>query len=120
MGDPTATRIADTLRQATEQRNAELLVSLYADDVEVRVVDRKRMPSLPLVLRGKEAIADLFVDICGRDMTHRIEQQVVGDNRLAFLEACEYPNGCHVLCASVVELRAGKIVRQVNVQAWDE
>ena len=120
MSDPTATRISDTLRQATEQRNAELLISLYADDAELRVVDRNRMPSSPLLLRGKVAIAEFFKDVCGRDMTHRIEQQVVGDNRLAFLEACDYPDGCHVLCASVVELRAGKIVRQVSVQAWDE
>jgi len=120
MSDPAVTRIADTLRRATEQRNAELLVSLYADDAELRVVDRNRTPSSPLVLRGKQAIADFLKDICERDMTHRIEQQVVGDNHLAFLEACKYPDGCHVLCASVVDLRGGKIVRQVCVQAWDE
>lgn len=120
MSDPTATRIADTLRLASEQRNAELLASLYADDAEVRVVDRNRTPSSPLVLRGKAAIAEFFKDICERDMTHRIEQQVVGENRLAFLEACKYPDGCHVLCAAVAELHQGKIVRQVCVQAWDE
>lgn len=120
MSDHAAGRVAEAMRRAIEARNAEVLSSLYADDAELRVVDRNRTPSSPLVLRGKQAIADFLKDICERDMTHRIEQEVIGENRLAFLEACEYPDGCHVLCAAVADLRGGKIVRQVNVQAWDE
>jgi hypothetical protein len=53
-------------------------------------------------------------------MTHSVENEVVGDNRIAFFEACEYPDGTHVLGAETLELRDGKIVRQVNVEAWDE
>lgn len=120
MSSADAVRIADTLRRAIEQRNAELLISLYADNAELRVVDRNRTPSSSLLLRGKQAIAEFLTDVCSRDMTHRVEQEVVGENRLAFLEACEYPDGCHVLCAMVLDLQGGKIVRQVNVQAWDE
>lgn len=120
MSTHAAGRVAETMRRAIEQRNAEVLASLYADDAELRVVDRNQTPSSPLVLHGKAAIAEFLKDICERDMTHRIEQEVIGENRLAFLEACEYPGGCHVLCAAVMDLQAGKIVRQVNVQAWDE
>lgn len=53
MSDPTATRIADMLRRATEQRNGELLVSLYADDAELRVVDRNQTPSSRLCCTGR-------------------------------------------------------------------
>lgn len=120
MSNQVAGRIAETMRRAIEERNTEVLAGLYADNAELRVVDRNRTPSSPLVVRGKQAIADFLKHICERDMTHRVEQQVVGENRLAFLEACEYPDGCHVLCAAVMDLRGGKIVRQVNVQAWDE
>jgi hypothetical protein len=35
-------------------------------------------------------------------------------------DACEYPDGTRVLGAETIELRDGKIVRQVNVEAWDE
>jgi hypothetical protein len=71
------------------------------------------------VLRGKEEIAAYLRDICGREMTHRVENEIVGENRMAFNEACEYPDGTRVLGAETLELR-GKIVRQVNVEAWDE
>jgi hypothetical protein len=53
-------------------------------------------------------------------MTHRIEGEVVGDERVAFNEACEYPDGTRVLGATTLEVRDGKIVRQVNVEAWEE
>jgi hypothetical protein len=72
------------------------------------------------VLRGKEAIAERLEDVCGRGMTHRIEDEVVGQDRIAFNETCEYPDGLKVLAAQTLEVRDGKIVRQVNVEAWDE
>ena len=52
-------------------------------------------------------------------MTHRVEMQVVGDGGAAFTEACRYPDGTNVLCAAVLELRDGRIARELGVQAWD-
>ena len=73
-------------------------------------------------MRGKEHIARYLRDVCGREMTHRVEDEdeVVGEGRVAFVEACEYPEGVRVLGAATLEVRDGKIVRQVNVEAWDE
>lgn len=109
----------ETLRRAREQRDADLLLSLYADDAEVRVVDRSTPPSSPRVLRGEEAV-EFWRDVCGREMTHRIEDEVIGEGRVAFNEACEYPDGTKVLAAETLEVRDGKIVRETIVQAWDE
>ena len=53
-------------------------------------------------------------------MTQRVEDEVIGEGRVAFNEACEYPDGTRVLTATTLEVRDGKIVRQVNVEAWDE
>ena len=53
-------------------------------------------------------------------MAHRIKNEVVGEGRVAFNEACEYPDGLKVLTATTLEVRDGKISRQVNVEAWDE
>jgi hypothetical protein len=108
-----------TLRRAREQRDAELLLSLYADDAEVRVVDRSTPPGSPKVLRGEEASA-YWRDICAREMTHHIEDEVIGAERLAFNEACEYPDGTKVLAAENLDVRDGKIIRELIVQAWDE
>ncbi len=109
----------ETLKRAREQRDADLLLSLYADDAEVRVVDRSAPPGSPKVLRGEEA-AEFWRDICAREMTHRIENEVIGENRVAFNEACEYPDGTKVLAAETLDVRDGKIVRETVVQARDE
>jgi SnoaL-like domain len=107
------------LRRAIEQSNFDSLMRFYAEDAELYSVNRNTPPSSPEVLRGKEAIAERLEDVCGRDMTHHIEDEVVGQDRIAFNEACEYPDGLKVLAAQTLEVRDGKIVRQVNIEAWD-
>ena len=52
-------------------------------------------------------------------MTHKVETSIAEGNRLAFTQACAYPDGARVFCAAVVELAEGKISRQTVVQAWD-
>ncbi len=110
----------EALRRAIEQSDFESLVRFYAEDAELLTVNRRTTPSSPAVLRGKEAIAEYLEDICGRAMTHRVENEVVGQDRVAFNEACEYPDGIRVLAATTLDVRDGQIVRQVNVEAWDE
>ncbi len=108
------------LRRAIEERDAGTLADLYSEDAELRIVNRNSFPSVPFVLRGREAISDYYKDICGQAMTHRIEREVVGEARAAFNEECEYPDGTRVLCAVTLELKDGRIAGQVNVEAWDE
>jgi hypothetical protein len=110
----------ETLRRAAEGKDAEAMLGLYADDAELVRVDRNNTPSSPMTLRGIEAIGEYYRDVLGREMTHRIEGEVVGEGRAAFNWACEYPDGTRVLSAATTELRDGKIVRQVMVEAWDE
>ena len=110
----------EALRRGIEELNEDLLINLYADNAEVRIVNRNTTPSSPRELRGNEEIAEYLRDVCGRAMTHRVENEVIGENRVAFNEACEYPDGTKVYCAATLDVQDGKIVRQVNVEAWDE
>lgn len=110
---------AETLRHGVEDRDVEALVSLYAPDAELRIVDAQHPPSEPRVLRGVGEYRPYLEDICGRDMTHALERVVVGETGAAFTEACAYPDGTRVLCAAVVDLAGGRITRQTCVQAWD-
>jgi hypothetical protein len=110
----------EQLRRAEEQRNLDAMLDLYADDAEVRIVNRNTPPSSPFVLRGKQEIAEYLKDVFGREMTHSIENEVVGEDRLAFNVACEYPDGTKVLASENMQLRNGKVVRQLEVVAWDE
>lgn len=52
-------------------------------------------------------------------MSHHIETGVSNGKTLAFTEACIYPDGAKVFCATILEIEGGKIVRQTAVQAWD-
>ena len=116
----TSAFVFEALRQAIENLDANRLVGLYANDAEMLTVNRYTTPSSPKVLKGKEEIAEHLRDVCGRAMTHRVENEVIGEDRVAFNEACEYPDGTRVLAAMTLDVRNGKVVHQVNVEAWDE
>jgi hypothetical protein len=53
-------------------------------------------------------------------MTHAVQHSVSDDTGAAFTEACRYPDGTNVLCATVLECSGGLIQHQTIVQAWDE
>ena len=108
------------IKQAIEGRDGRMLASFYADDAVVRVIDRNNPPSKPREIRGRAAIDQFWDDICSRAMTHKVETTVAEANRLAFTQACAYPDGAMVLCMSTLELKDGMIARQTVVQAWDE
>ena len=107
------------LKRAIEGRKASAIAGFYADDAIVEVIDRDNPPSKPHSLRGRDAIAAYFADVCGRDMTHKIESGVAMGNRLAFTQSCAYPDGTKVYSSAMIDLKGGKIARQVVVQAWD-
>jgi hypothetical protein len=47
---------------------------------------------------------------------HRVEDETGA----AYTQACRYPDGSNVLCATVIELDGGVIAGQTVVQVWDE
>jgi len=109
----------DDLKTAIEGRNAAGLIALYADDAVMRIIDRDNPPSRPRELKGRGAIAAFYDDVCSRAMTHKVENGVSDGRRIAFTQACAYPDGTRVFCSAMIEIADGKIARQTNVQAWD-
>lgn len=107
------------LKRAIEGRKGSAFAGMYADDAVLQVIDRDNPPSKPHSLQGRSAIASYFEDVCGRDMTHKVEAGVAVGNRLAFTQSCAYPDGTKVFCSAMIDLKGGKIARQVVVQAWD-
>jgi hypothetical protein len=109
----------EVLRRAIEERDADTLAGLYTDNARLRIVNHNTTPSFASLLVGRGAIAGHLEEICGREMTHRIEREVVGEERVAFEEVCEYPDGTRLLCAALLDVEDGRIARQTNVEAWD-
>jgi ketosteroid isomerase-like protein len=113
------TALVSLLKRAIEGRDAKTLTALYADDALLRIIDQENPPSKPRDIKGREAIAAYYDDVCGRAMSHRIDAATATDEALSFTQLCTYPDGAKVFCAAMLELKDGRIVRQTAVQAWD-
>jgi hypothetical protein len=110
--------IAD-LKRAIEGRDGKTLAGFYADDAVMRIIDRDNPPSRPRELKGRGAIAAFYDDVCGRNMSHKLETGLANGDHLAFTQSCAYPDGARVFCSAMIDLSGGKIARQTVVQAWD-
>ena len=119
MPNPISERIADTLQQAIEHCDLELLLDCYTGDADLRVVDSEHPPSQPLDLHGKDAIRDYFQRQCDGRTHHHVDQAVVSDNHITITETATYPDGRRALAIEVYVLDNGKVFRQTVMQAWD-
>jgi hypothetical protein len=106
--------------RAAEERDASTQLSMYAPEASVTIVDRNAQPGAPRVLRTHEEIEGWLQETYGRDVRHSVNHTVSDATGAAFTQDCRYPDGTNVLCATVIELDGGAIVRQTLVQAWDE
>lgn len=107
------------MKRAIESRDSTALAGFYADDAVMRIIDQDHPPSSPREVKGRPAIAAYYEDVCGRAMTHAVENGIGGGDRIAFTQSCRYPDGTQVFCSATIEVASGKIARQTTVQAWD-
>jgi hypothetical protein len=110
----------DAFVRAAEARDASTQLSMYGPEATVTIVDKVSQPGSPRVLRGREEIRAWLEDTYGRDMSHSVKHTVKDDAGAAFTQACRYPDGTNVLCATVITLDDGRIADQTVVQVWDE
>lgn len=116
----TAFDIAAFKRAVESGWDIRALLPLYDEDVEYVIVDKNNPPSSPRVLKGRTAIGEYLTEAAGHGIVSRIDRAVVSDDLAALTFDCRYPEGTRVLCNSMLELDGGLIVRQTDVQAWDE
>jgi hypothetical protein len=110
----------DRFARAAEERDAATQLSMYGLDATVTIADKVTQPGSPRVLRTREQIKDWLEDTYGRDMTHSVKHLVSDGSGAAYTQACRYPDGTNVLCATVIALDDGQISDQTVVQVWDE
>jgi len=116
----TAADVVGEMIAGIEARDPDALAGLYAEAAELTLFNRNHPPGQPMVVRGRAAIRQLYVDILAIDAAHRTETVVIGNNAFALEERCRYPEGGRVAGNCVAQLRDGLIWRQSNVDVWDE
>lgn len=119
MKTATSAPTAETISRAYAERDAQTLASLYAEDAELRLINADHPSSAPQRLVGRPQIAAYYDDVCARDMSHQVDRALFQGDAVAFNLLCSYPDGQKVYCATMLELRNGKIIHQTTVQAWD-
>jgi len=105
----------DALRLGIEGNDPDLVSSFYADDAELNIFNAEARRSSPFELRGRAEITKHLRATFAPETSHRVEREVVGEDRVTFREACEYPDGGRVWVETALEVRDGKIVHQVDV-----
>ncbi len=106
----------ETLYLGIESCDPDLLLGFYADDARLSIVNTDTPHAPPFELCGKGEIAKHLRATFGQEASHRVERDAaVGEDRVTFREACEYSDGDRIVVETTLELRDGKIVRQVDV-----
>ena len=108
-----------TLKRGYEQWDVEALLSLYADDVELIQIDRDNPPSSPRTRHGTDVFRGMFEHCAAAGVKATVENAVAGEDRAAATVTCEFPGGRRVVANTSVELRNGRIVRELNVASGD-
>ena len=110
----------EALRHAIEHSAPDLMLGFYAEDARLSIVNAHVPHAPPFEFRGKGEIAKHLHVAFGHEASHRVEPDAaVGEGRVRFREACEYADGGRVVVETTLELREGRIVRQVDVVASD-
>jgi hypothetical protein len=109
----------EALRFGIEGNAPELVLGFYAEDAQLRIVNADAPENTPFELCGKAEIAKHLRAVFGQKSSHRVEREVVDEDRVTFREACEYPDGGRVWVETTLEVREGMIVRQVDVVSRD-
>ena len=109
----------ETLRLAIERCDPDLVLGFYADDAQLSIVNAGALRGFPFELCGKAEIAKHLRAAFGPETSHRVEREVIGEELVTFRETCEYPDGSRIVVETTLDVRRGKIVRQVDVVARD-
>lgn len=119
MGISSTKATFEAYKRAAESNDDRALAELYADDAEMIDVNRRTPPASPERVHGRDAIRTRM-DAVSKELVHQIADPVLDDDKMAFSESCEYPNGQKVFAIHLCQLRQGKIAREVITEAWDE
>jgi ketosteroid isomerase-like protein len=106
-------------KEAFEGKDLDRWVPFYANDAEWTECRHLSPPRAPNRMIGKQQIAEFLARVCGADFGVSVADEVVTADRVAFSVDCVFPDGNRIFEHVITHIEDGKIVRQVDVEAWD-
>ena len=106
-------------RRALTTRDVPAWLAHFADDAEWIEHRPSDAPRPPERIRGRAAIARYLEEIAAEDLRLAIEDEVIGGDRIAFRIVCDLADGRRMVEHAIATIRDGRIVRMVEIEAWD-
>jgi ketosteroid isomerase-like protein len=106
-------------RAALEGRDVARWLPFYAEDAEWLEYRHTNPPRSPNVMRGHAEISRFLEDVARSELKLAISNEVLGDGRAAFTITVTRAGGRRIIENVILDHRDGRIVRQVEVEAWD-
>ena len=106
-------------KSAFETRDIETWLSFFDENAERIEYRHNAPPASPNRMRGKSEIGALLARVKSSDVRLELSDEVLGTTRAAFCVTCTLPDGRRIIENVIVHLKEGKIIRQVDVEAWD-
>ena len=104
---------------AVEGRDVAHWLAFFDDDAEWIEYGPSSPPQRPRRLQGKTAIGAFLHRVASSGVTLQLSDPVVTRTRAAFALTCTLRDGRRGFEHVILHLAGGRIVRQVDVEAWD-
>jgi len=108
-----------SFKRAFEARDAANWTSCFADDAEWIEYRHHSPPRAPNVMRGKDVIGTFIERVCSQALSLKIEDEIIGDGRAAYRVIVELGEGRRIIEHVMIYFADGRIMREVDVEAWD-
>ena len=108
-----------SFRAAFEAGDVDRRLAFYAPHAEWIEYRHTTPPRSPHVMRGHEEIKHFLHGVIAAPITMAITNEVMDHRRAAFTLTIRFDDGRRVIENIILEHRDGKVVRQIDVEAWD-
>ena len=110
----------DGFRRAFEDQNVAAWLEFYADGIEWLEYRHNAPPRSPNRMAGKEQVGAFLHRVKASNVRLAISDEIIGPTRAAFCLTVDLASGKQIIEHIIIHYNGGKIVRQVDVEAWDQ
>lgn len=106
-------------KRAFEAQDIETWLSFFDENAEWIEYRHNAPPASPNRMCGKSEIGAVLGRVKSSNVRLELSDEVLGPTRAAFCVTCTLFSGRKIIEHVILHLKDGKILRQVDVEAWD-
>lgn len=104
---------------AIEGKDVPAWSAFFTEDAEWLEYRERNPPRAPNVMRGIGEIRRFLEGVAASPLELRLSHEVVGPVRCAYRLTVDFDDGRQIIEHVIVEVAGGRVVREVDVEAWD-